>query len=108
MNFDINSDEVVINKQGGSQSKLVYRFDLFDPVAMFRLASILHQGAEKYGDNNWRKISQADHINHALTHINAYLGEQLYGLPPDAQEDHLGHALCRIMFAIGVEHDTTA
>ena len=53
----------------------------------------LAEGAVKYGDNNWRKIPIADHINHALTHQMAYLAG-------DTSDDHLAHAACRALFAL--------
>lgn len=86
----------VVNDRGGKQSYVPYRFDLLNPVAMFRLAGILSEGAEKYGDDNWRQIQRRSHLNHALTHIMAELAG-------DTQDDHLGHAFCRLMFALGVE-----
>lgn len=86
--------KTITNEQGGKQSDLHFRFDLFDPPAMFQLGEILYHGANKYGVNNWKKIPRNDHINHALVHIYAYLDGNL-------QDDHLGHAFCRLMFAIG-------
>lgn len=85
-----------INEQGGKQSKLDYRFDLIDPLPLFKLAEILSSGADKYGKWNWRRISVEDNLNHALSHIFAYLAG-------DRQDDHLGHAFCRLMFAISVD-----
>lgn len=94
------SEEIVTDPNtGGMQSKLEYRFDLVDPYAMFQLAGILDFGAKKYAPNNWRKLPIDTHINHALAHIWAYQDG-------DTQEDHLGHAFCRLMFALGVTHDT--
>lgn len=86
----------VINEQGGSQSLLPYRFDLIDPQAIFALAEVLYQGAERHGEDNWRKIPINDHLNHALAHIYAYMAG-------DEQDDHLGHAFCRMMFAVALE-----
>jgi hypothetical protein len=83
------------NTRGGRQSELPYRFDLVDPAAMFALAQVLAAGATKYGVDNWRQIDTADHLNHALAHIYAYLAG-------DRQDDHLSHALCRAMFAYAV------
>lgn len=90
--------ETVTNEQGGKQSRLDFRFDLFDPKAMFNLAGILDYGAKKYGVNNWKQIPRNDHLNHALVHIYAYL-------EGNRQDDHLGHAFCRLMFAIGTEEE---
>jgi len=86
----------VINDQGGKQSKVLYRFDLADPHAMFEMCRVLREGAEKYGDDNWRNIPVRDHLNHLLIHVYAYLAG-------DRQDDHLAHALCRAMFAVALE-----
>jgi hypothetical protein len=85
----------VTNEKGGKQSYIPVRFDLIDPKAMFEMAKVLHEGAEKYGENNWRQIDVNDHLNHALMHINAYLAG-------DTSDDHLSHLLCRATFALGV------
>ena len=82
------------NALGGKQSKSYYRFDLMDTQALFALGRVLHEGAEKYGIDNWRKITPEDHINHALIHIYAWLGG-------DTQDEHLSHAFARIMMALG-------
>jgi 5'-nucleotidase len=84
-----------VNAHGGKQSKLNYRFDLIDPLTMFTMANILHDGAETYGTWNWRRISVEENLNHALSHIFAHLAG-------DQQDDHLGHAFCRVMFALSV------
>lgn len=92
----VASAEKVINELGGLQSKLDYRFDLIDTKAIFALANVLHHGEVEYGKDNWRKIDVESHLNHATSHIYAYLAG-------DKQDEHLSHALCRLMMAIGVE-----
>jgi hypothetical protein len=84
---------MAVNAAGGKQSHLPYAFHLVDPVTMFTLARILAEGAAKYGEWNWRRISVEENLNHALSHIFAYLAG-------DVQDDHLGHAYCRTMFAL--------
>jgi hypothetical protein len=86
----------VTNEQGGKQSAMLYRFDLIDPAAMFAMAKVLAQGADKYGVDNWRKIGTQDHINHMLQHVYAYLAG-------DTTDDHLAHAMCRAMFALAMD-----
>lgn len=88
--------ETIVNEKGAKQSRTDYRFDLMDGDALFRLAGILHHGAVKYGEENWRGIGPKDHLNHALGHIYAWLAG-------DEQDDHLGHAFCRLMMACAVE-----
>jgi len=91
-----NNVPVKENKEGGKQSNIPYRFDLIDAPALFNMASVYREGAEKYEPDNWRKISVEEHLNHALAHIYAYLAG-------DYQEDHLGHAQCRMNMAKAVQ-----
>ena len=86
---------IITNSNGGSQSKIDVRFDLIDGKALFEMAKVLHEGAEKYGENNWRVIPVFDHLNHLLMHTFAYLAG-------DVTDDHLSHILCRATFALGV------
>lgn len=90
--------EKTINEQGGKQSKVNYRFDLADAKAMFKLCKVLSEGAEEYGENNWRNISVEDNLNHALIHIYGYFAG-------DKQDEHLSHALCRLLFAVALEEE---
>lgn len=87
--------EVTINENGGKQSKSPFRFDLVPPEAMFKLAEVLAYGASRYTPNNWRLIPRNEHLNHAMTHIFAYM-------QGDTQDDHLGHALTRMVMAASV------
>lgn len=84
---------VAINDKGGKQSVSPCRCDLLPAKALLHEAAILKYGADKYGDNNWRKIPLKDHINHALTHILAFQDG-------DTQDDHIGHATCRMLMAL--------
>jgi hypothetical protein len=86
----------ITNEEGGHQSYIPTRFDLIDAKAMFAMAGVLHEGAEKYGEDNWRKIDIKDHLNHLLMHTFAYLAG-------DESDDHLSHILCRATFALGVQ-----
>jgi len=95
--------DIEVNERGGKQSRIVCRYDLVDSLAIHRLALILHEGAEKYGEDNWRQIPARSHINHALRHIYMYLDGA--GDDDDYPEDHLGHAFCRLMMACRKDMD---
>ncbi len=86
----------VVNENGGKQSKVLYRFDLLAPEAMFEMTKVLKEGADKYGDDNWRSIPVRDHLNHLIIHAYAYLAG-------DTSDDHLSHIMCRAMFAQAVD-----
>ncbi len=88
--------ETEVNQKGGKQSKVLYRFDLADPKAMFEMCKVLKEGADKYGDDeNWRRIPVREHLNHLLIHTYAYLAG-------DRSDEHLSHIMCRATFAQGV------
>ncbi len=94
---DISSPDAptITNEKGGSQSLIEVRFDLIDGPALFEMAKVLHVGAVKYGENNWRKIDVPSHLNHLIMHSYAYLAG-------DKTDEHLSHIMCRSMFAQGV------
>jgi len=91
---------VTTNEHGAKQSKLPYRLTLADPNALLQLGRVLGQGAVKYGVSargyGWYKISTEDHLDHAISHILAWLAG-------DEQDDHLEHAQCRVHMALAVE-----
>jgi hypothetical protein len=85
----------VENERGAKQSATLYRADLLPPAATLAVAAVLKHGAERYGEDNWRGIPVADHLNHALIHALAYLAG-------DAQDDHLEHFACRALMALEI------
>ena len=95
--FDDNA-EVETLPTGGKQHKAEYRFDLLDAKALFEATKVLAQGADKYGEDNWRRIPARDHVNHAIIHLYAHLAG-------DTQEPHLINAFCRCMMAIATKED---
>lgn len=83
----------VVNEQGGKQSHLDARFDCIPPVVLRLLAQCLGFGARKYGKDNWKKIPQWDHLNHAMNHINEWNRG-------NRDEPHLVNAMARLTFAL--------
>ena len=90
-----DSSDIVTNSRGGKQSRVSGRYDLMPPKALRRVAEVLATGAEKYGEWNWLKIDEKDHVNHAINH--SYLH-----LDGDTTEDHLANAACRALFALEI------
>jgi hypothetical protein len=78
---------------GGKQSEVPARMDLIDGHAIIALGRVLKEGAEKYPENNWRKIPTISHLNKALIHIYSFIAG-------DTQDNHLDHAFCRMMMAV--------
>jgi hypothetical protein len=88
------------NEQGGKQADLPYAFHLIDSKALFALANVMDEGAKKYERDNWRKIDTESHLNHAISHIYAYLAG-------DTQDKHLEHAFCRLMMAVATKTEAS-
>lgn len=82
-----------VKANGAKQSASPYRIDLLPAKASLHVSQILAEGAKKYGENNWRGLTVADNVNHALVHFFAYLAG-------DTSDDHLGHAATRALFAL--------
>jgi hypothetical protein len=86
------TDTTIVNTTGGKQSKLAFHPGLLPVEAVIRVCNILTVGAKKYRENNWRLISQKEHLDHAMQHLLLFNNG-------DNSEDHLGNAACRILFA---------
>lgn len=89
----VQDNQTYTNEQGGKQSFVAVRFDCIPPVVLRLLAQCLGFGARKYGKDNWKKIEQWDHLNHAMNHINEWNRG-------DRSEPHLVNAMARITFAL--------
>jgi len=77
----------------GKQAFIQSRYDCIDPIALRLVAECVGFGARKYGEENHKKISVRDHLNHAMNHINEHrIGDQ--------GEMHLVHAIARLFFAV--------
>jgi hypothetical protein len=91
---------VVKNANGGKQSEMIYSFNLIPPRAIFEVARIIKNGADRYeedpNDPNYLKLSVNEHVNHALMHLYAYLNG-------DNTDDHMAHAATRMLFALEVD-----
>lgn len=86
--------------QGGKQSEIPVRLDLLDATAIIILGKVLKLGENRYGKENWHKISLMRHVNSALNHLMLFLkGEETLDRE-GLVEDHLAHAFCRLMFAL--------
>lgn len=97
--------DVSINANGGLQSRIAVRYDLMDGAALDVLAGILHYGASKYADDNWRLISMEEHYNHAMKHLANWIDQRKgrVPMPPiTAVEDELGHAFTRLFMAVAI------
>ena len=88
---------IVENANGGRQSDCPFSLvHSFPSLAVLRVGAVVKAGLTRYEPDNWRKIPQRDHLNHALVHMLAYNAG-------DRSDAHLDHAACRLLFALETE-----
>ena len=75
------------------------RYDLVPRAAIEFMARTLKEGAERYGEQSWRKgIPSSDLWNHLLQHAYKWIDG-------DRSEDHLGHLMCNAAFLCHFHQD---
>lgn len=84
---------MVEDERGFKSRKMDRAFHLIPPVAISKVAEVLHGGMIDHGRDNWRKAGAEEHVNRAIAHLYAFLAG-------DTQDDHLAHAACRVLFAM--------
>ena len=83
------------------------RYDLIPARALDRMVQVLTFGAEKYGDDNWRKVEnqKARYTAAALRHVFAWVRSGGTERDADTGLSHLAHACCCIFFLLDVEEE---
>ncbi len=86
-------------KFDGSKPKMY----LLPPKAIVEVSKVLTFGAEKYDEENWRKLDnlQNRYTGGALRHLFAHMdGEEK---DPETNYSHLAHAICCLLFKLEIE-----
>ena len=87
--------QTVTNAKGAKQSHIAGRYDLLPHLAVKEVAKVLAEGAEKYGEDNWKDLGIDEILNHVYNHTVDYLVE--------ANTEDLSHAACRILMALQLQ-----
>ena len=77
----------------GKQSNIGVSFRDYGCYALPVIAKVEKEGADEYGRENWKKISVADAVEHAILHYFNYLAT--------GDEKELNHAATRGVMAVG-------
>ena len=79
------------------------KMHLLPPKAINEVAKVLTFGAQKYDEENWRKLEdlQSRYSSGALRHIFAHLDSE--NLDPESGLSHLAHAICCLLFKLEIE-----
>jgi hypothetical protein len=79
---------------GATRSSKKPRYDLIEPSFLEGIATVLSEGAAKYGVDNWKRGGPefaGDILNHLIEHL-------LLWRSGDRSEPHLRNAACNLMF----------
>jgi hypothetical protein len=76
---------------------------LLPPKALIEVSKVLTFGAEKYDEENWRKLDnlQNRYTGGALRHLFAHMDGELND--PETNYSHLAHAICCLLFKLEIE-----
>jgi hypothetical protein len=94
--------QLVIETSGGKKydgGKLDWTLLPYDTLES--VVKVMQLGADKYGRENWKKVSPERYEKAMLRHITAYLkGEEI---DCESGESHLVHAICCQLFIINLK-----
>lgn len=95
--------KIILPVNGATRYSTGVRIDLVDADYLVALGQIMHVGAEKYGELNWRKGLEGEKggINHAYQHLAAYVGFKPCDYGP--REMHLAQVGINAMFEFAFE-----
>lgn len=79
------------------------RYTLLPPAALEAVVLVLMHGADKYGDENWRKVLEGPqgkdrYLDACYRHIEAHRKGQVWDA--DSGLPHLAHAVCSLLFLL--------
>lgn len=94
-------------KEGMKFDTIKPRTYLLPPKALLEVSKVLTIGAEKYDEENWRKLDnlQNRYTGAALRHLFAHMDNEI--LDPETNLSHLAHAICCLLFKLEIELETT-
>lgn len=97
---DALSFQKIDAKEGRKDDSYKLRYDLVPPGALAQITDVLTFGANKYADENWRKVADPErrYIAAAMRHIEAYRAGDI--TDPESGRHHLAHAACCLMFIL--------
>ena len=80
---------------------------LLPPKALMEVSRVLTIGAEKYDEQNWRKLDnlQNRYTGAALRHLFAHMDGEV--LDPETNLSHIAHAVCCLLFKLEIEVEKT-
>jgi len=79
------------------------RMELIPPEAIEALAEVITYGANKYSDDNWKKVSKDRYIGALMRHLNAYRKGELYD--DESGLTHIAHILTNAAFLVYKEEN---
>ena len=79
------------------------KMHLLPSKATLEVAKVLTFGANKYDEENWRKLDnlQSRYTSGALRHIFAHMDSE--DIDPESGLSHLAHAICCLLFKLEIE-----
>lgn len=102
------TDDKHVFSSGASSSGNKPRYDLIPQRPMIRVARRFGEGAQKHGENNWRKGLKdraflLDRANHAFEHLHNLISKGLAWDP--SEDDDAAAVILNMMFIMEAQED---
>lgn len=82
------------------------RLDLVPPELIEAVGAVVTHGAEKYGENSWRRVEPKRYRAALMRHVVAWLRDP-HGLDADSGLPHLWHVVCNGAFLCALDKEGT-
>ena len=88
---------ILDGRYDGNICYIPFAYHLIPIEGMAKMAAVMRQG-ELAGkpDDGWRMVPVKEHINHAISHLLAYVAGR-------HKEPHLANASCRVLMALDLD-----
>ncbi len=81
------------------------KYSLIPPVALESMAIVLTMGADEYGVDNWKQVSNSRerYLDALYRHLEAYRAGQTFD--EQSGENHMAHIMCNASFMIHFDEE---
>lgn len=94
----MNKDRIVGKNGGVKDDRQKIRWELLPFDVIEQVAIIMTHGAEKYEDDNWKKVEPARFVGALMRHLCSHLKGEIYD--KESGLLHLSHMCCNAVFLV--------
>lgn len=90
-------------EKGIKYDKMKDRWDLVPFNELKEVVEVITYGANKYSDDNWKKVSIERYFSALMRHITTYKTGEI--IDKESKKNHLAHAITNLLFIMWHENN---